>query len=49
VERFERALRSVTRAYRLDRWDADDVVQATWLQFLEHGRALREPAAAAAG
>jgi RNA polymerase sigma factor (sigma-70 family) len=45
VERFDRALRSVTRFYRLDRWDADDVVQATWLQFLERGRALREPAA----
>jgi RNA polymerase sigma factor (sigma-70 family) len=45
VERFERPLRSVTRFYRLSPWDADDVIQATWLAFLEHGRTLREPAA----
>jgi RNA polymerase sigma factor (sigma-70 family) len=45
VERYDRSLRAVTRFYRLDRWDADDVVQATWLQFLEHGGDLREPAA----
>jgi RNA polymerase sigma factor (sigma-70 family) len=45
VDRFDRALRSVTRFYRLSRWDADDVIQATWLAFLEHGRGLREPAA----
>jgi RNA polymerase sigma factor (sigma-70 family) len=45
VDRYERALRSVTRFYRLSKWDADDVIQATWLAFLEHGRTLREPAA----
>jgi RNA polymerase sigma factor (sigma-70 family) len=45
VDRFDRTLRSVTRFYGLSRWDADDVVQTTWLQFLEHGRALRQPAA----
>jgi RNA polymerase sigma factor (sigma-70 family) len=45
VDRFDRALRSVTRFYRLSCWDADDVVQATWLAFLERGRTLREPAA----
>jgi RNA polymerase sigma factor (sigma-70 family) len=45
VARFDAALRSVTRSYRLSSWDADDVVQSTWLQFLEHGHTLREPAA----
>jgi len=45
VARYERALRGVTRFYRLSSWDADDVIQSTWLQFLLHGRQLREPAA----
>jgi RNA polymerase sigma factor (sigma-70 family) len=45
VVRFERALRGVTRSYRLSRWDADDVIQTTWLQFMQHGRRLREPEA----
>ena len=45
VVRFERALRAVTRSYRLSSWDADDVIQSTWLQFMEHGHGLREPAA----
>jgi RNA polymerase sigma factor (sigma-70 family) len=45
VDRFERKLRSVTRFYGLSQWDADDVIQATWLAFLEHGRTLREGAA----
>jgi RNA polymerase sigma factor (sigma-70 family) len=45
VARFERMLRRVARSYGLSSWDADDVIQATWLQFLQHGRALREPAA----
>jgi RNA polymerase sigma factor (sigma-70 family) len=45
VERFDRSLRDVVRFYRLGPWDVDDVVQATWLQFMEHGRSLREPAA----
>ena len=45
VTRFDRLLRAVTRSYRLSSWDADDVIQATWLQFLQHGRTLREPAA----
>jgi RNA polymerase sigma factor (sigma-70 family) len=48
VDRFDGPLRSVTRFYRLSGWDADDVVQATWLAFLEHGRTLREPAAVGA-
>jgi RNA polymerase sigma factor (sigma-70 family) len=45
VARFERTLRSIARSYRLNAWDADDVIQATWMQFLEHGSTLREPAA----
>jgi RNA polymerase sigma factor (sigma-70 family) len=45
VARFDRLLRGVIRSYRLSSWDTDDVIQATWLQFLQHGRALREPAA----
>lgn len=45
VDRFDRGLRSVTRFYRLSQWDADDIIQTTWLAFLEHGRTLREPAA----
>ena len=47
VTRFDRVLRGVTRGFRLDQWDADDVIQATWLQFVKHGRQLREPAAIA--
>jgi RNA polymerase sigma factor (sigma-70 family) len=45
VDRFDRPLRSLTRSYGLSSWDADDVIQATWLQFLVHGCKLREPAA----
>ena len=45
VDRFERMLRHIARSYGLSSWDTDDVIQATWLQFLQHGGALREPAA----
>ena len=45
VARFDRPLRSVARSYRISGWDADDVIQSTWMQFLEHGSKLREPAA----
>jgi RNA polymerase sigma factor (sigma-70 family) len=45
VDRFDRMLRRVARSFRLGSWDVDDVVQATWLQFLQHGHTLREPAA----
>ena len=45
VPRHDRRLRRVARSYGLSAWDVDDVVQATWLQYLEHGHALREPAA----
>ena len=43
VPRHERRLRRVARSYGLSAWDVDDVVQTTWLQYLEHGHALREP------
>jgi len=45
VARFDRPLRAIARSYRLSGWDADDVIQCTWVQFLEHGSKLREPAA----
>jgi RNA polymerase sigma factor (sigma-70 family) len=45
VARFDGLLRGVARSYRLTAWDTDDVIQATWLQFMQHGRQLREPAA----
>jgi RNA polymerase sigma factor (sigma-70 family) len=47
VGRFDRVLRGVTRSFRLGPWDADDVVQSTWLQFMRHGSRLRDPAAVA--
>jgi len=45
VPRHERRLRRVAGTYGLSTWDVDDVVQATWLQYLEHGGTLREPSA----
>jgi RNA polymerase sigma factor (sigma-70 family) len=45
VARFDPPLRATARSYGLDRWDVDDVLQQTWMQFLEHGMTLREPAA----
>jgi RNA polymerase sigma factor (sigma-70 family) len=45
VVRFDRLLRAVARSYGLSSWDADDVIQSTWLGFMQHGRELREPAA----
>ena len=45
VARFDRPLRAVARSYRLSGWDVDDVIQCTWIQFMEHGSKLREPAA----
>ncbi len=45
VARFDRPLRAIARSYRLSSWDVDDVIQCTWMQFLEHGSKLREPAA----
>src|SRR5829696_9416390 len=48
VPRFDRRLRAVTRSYGLGAWDVDDVIQTTWLQYIEHGDQLREPAAVGA-
>src|SRR5829696_7044895 len=48
VPRFDRRLRAVTRSYGLGSWDVDDVLQTTWLQYIEHGDQLREPAAVGA-
>jgi RNA polymerase sigma factor (sigma-70 family) len=45
VARFDRQLRAVARSYRLSGWDVDDVIQCTWIQLMEHGAKLREPAA----
>jgi len=45
VPRHDRRLRRVARSYGLSAWDVDDVVQATWVAYLEHGHTLREPAA----
>ena len=45
VERYDDSLRAIARFYRLGPWDVDDVVQTTWLMFMEHGHSLREPAA----
>ena len=45
VARHDRRLRRVARGYGLSAWDVDDVLQSTWLQYLEHGHALREPSA----
>jgi RNA polymerase sigma factor (sigma-70 family) len=45
VARYDRTLRGTARSYGLRPWDVDDVVQNTWIQFLEHGAKLREPAA----
>ena len=38
----------MTRFYRLSRWDADDVIQTTWLRFLQHGHTMRDPSALSA-
>jgi RNA polymerase sigma factor (sigma-70 family) len=45
VARFDRMLRRIARSYRLSDWDADDMIQSTWLQFMQHGRTLRRPEA----
>jgi RNA polymerase sigma factor (sigma-70 family) len=43
VERYNPLLFKVVRDYRLAAEDAQDVVQTTWLQFLSHLEAVREP------
>jgi RNA polymerase sigma factor (sigma-70 family) len=48
IERFTSRVRAVTRAYRLNAHDADDVMQTTWLRLLERIDGIREPAAVGA-
>jgi RNA polymerase sigma factor (sigma-70 family) len=48
VPRHDRRLRRVARSYGLSAWDVDDVLQNTWVAYLEHGHTLREPAAVGA-
>jgi RNA polymerase sigma factor (sigma-70 family) len=45
VERYSPLIWSICRHYRLSRADAEDVGQRTWLQFVNHLGAIREPAA----
>jgi len=45
VERYSPLIWSICRRYRLSRADAEDVGQRTWLQFVNHLGAIREPAA----
>jgi RNA polymerase sigma factor (sigma-70 family) len=44
VVRYANLVWSVARAYRLERADADDVSQTTWLRLAEHLHTLRDPA-----
>jgi RNA polymerase sigma factor (sigma-70 family) len=43
VDRFNGLVWSVARAYRLERADAGDVVQTTWLRLVEHLGRLQDP------
>ncbi|WP_119731333.1 RNA polymerase sigma factor [Thermomonospora amylolytica] len=43
TERYTEMLWAIGRAYGLDRADAADVVQLTWLRLVEHIDALRQP------
>lgn len=45
VERYSPLVWSICRHYRLSRADAEDVGQRTWLQFVNHLGAIRDPAA----
>ena len=45
VERYSPLIWSICRHYRLSRADAEDVGQRTWLQFVHHLDAIRDPAA----
>ena len=45
VERYAPLLWSICLHYRIDRADAEDVAQSTWLQFVNHLGAIRDPAA----
>lgn len=46
VDRHSSLLRSIARAHRLSPADAEDVVQTTWLRFLEHLPRITTPASA---
>ena len=48
VDRFSGLLWAVARAHRLREADAADVVQTTWLNFVQHLGAIREPDSVAA-
>jgi RNA polymerase sigma factor (sigma-70 family) len=45
VQRYSPLIWSICRHYRLSRADAEDVGQRTWLQFVNHLGAIRDPAA----
>jgi RNA polymerase sigma factor (sigma-70 family) len=45
VKRYSPLIWSICRHYRLSRADAEDVGQRTWLQFVNHLDAIRDPAA----
>lgn len=45
VKRLDYVPRSVARSFGLSSTDADDVVQATWIQLFKHIGGVREPAA----
>ena len=45
VKRYSPLIWSICRHYQLSRADAEDVGQRTWLQFVNHLGAIREPAA----
>lgn len=45
VERYRTLVRAVTRGYRLNERDAEDVLQTVWLRLVEHIERLREPRA----
>jgi RNA polymerase sigma factor (sigma-70 family) len=45
IDRYLPLVRSVTRAYRLNERDAEDVSQTVWLRLVEHLDSIREPRA----
>jgi RNA polymerase sigma factor (sigma-70 family) len=45
VKRYAPLIWAICRHYRLSRADAEDVGQRTWLQFVNHLRTIRDPAA----
>jgi RNA polymerase sigma factor (sigma-70 family) len=48
VERFDARVRAVARQHRLSAHDIEDVMQTTWLRFLQHVDKIREPHAVGA-